>query len=62
MWQCVEEMPKPWDYLQVFRCTLEDGKQKITHIQEEPNYQKEYLLRLTDTPFFCGQNFRDRRR
>ena len=57
MWQCVEEMPKPRDYLQVFRCTLEDGEQKITHIQEEPNYQKEYLLRLTDTPFFVGKIF-----
>lgn len=57
MWQCLDEIPKPRDYLQVFRCSLEDGKQKITHIQEEPDYQKEYLLRLTNTPFFVGKIF-----
>ena len=31
MWQCIEEMPPPKDYLQVFKFTLEAGKQKIIH-------------------------------
>ncbi len=57
MWQCVEEIPKPRDYLQVFRCSMEGEKQKITHIQEEPEFQKEYLLKLTGTPFFVGKIF-----
>ena len=54
MWQCIYEMPPPKDYLQVFKCSEYDGKQKIIHIQEEPEYQKEYLFE-TDTPFFVGK-------
>ena len=57
IWQCVEEMPKPRDYLQVFRFTLEGDFQKITHTQEVPEFSREYLLRLTDTPFFVGKIF-----
>ena len=38
MWQCIDDMPPPKDYLQVFKCSAYDGKQKITHIQEEPEY------------------------
>ena len=34
MWQCIYEMPPPKDYLQVFECSIFDGKQKIKHIQE----------------------------
>ena len=49
-------MPADKDYLQVFKCTMEDGKQKITHIQEEPEYKKEYLF-STDAPFFIGKIF-----
>ena len=28
MWQCINKMNVPKDYLQVFDCTVEDGKQK----------------------------------
>ena len=55
MWQCVEGVPKPRDYLQVFRCSMEGEKQKIIHIQEEPDYQKEYLLKLTGAPFLWAK-------
>ena len=54
MWQCIEEMPPPKDYLQIFRCTIEDGKQKIVHEQENPVYKTAYLLNA-DTPIFIGK-------
>ena len=57
MWQCIEEIPLSKDYLQVFECTLEDGKQKIIHTQEEPEFKREYLLKLSDTPIFIGKIF-----
>ena len=57
MWQCIEDMPQPKDYLQVFECTLEGKKQKIIHSQEEPDYKREYLLNLTDAPLFIEKIF-----
>ena len=56
MWQCIYEMPPPKDYLQVFKCSVYDGKQKVTHIQEVPEYQREYLINM-DAPFFVGKIF-----
>ena len=56
MWQCIDKLDVPKDYLQVFNCTMYDGKQKITHIQEEPEYKKEYLF-STDAPIFIGKIF-----
>ena len=56
MWQCIDEIPPPKDYLQVFKLTLEDGKQKIIHTQEQPEYKREYLLQ-TDAPIFIGKIF-----
>ena len=32
------------DYLQVFLLSNEDGKQRIIHEQEQPEYRKEYLF------------------
>ena len=32
------------DDLQVFKCSCEDGKQKIEHAQEIPEYSNQYLL------------------
>ena len=56
MWQCIDEMPPPKDYLQTFRCMIEDGKQKIVHEQETPEYKTAYLL-SADTPIFIGKIF-----
>ena len=56
MWNLIDDMPPLKDYLQVFECTVFGGKQKITHIQEEPEYKKEYLIQ-TDAPFFIGKIF-----
>ena len=56
MWHCVDEMNEPKDYLQVFKLSEHRGEQKIEHIQEEPEYSKEYLLK-TDAPIFIGKIF-----
>lgn len=32
------------DYLQVFQLSVIDGKQSVVHIQEEPDYEKNYVL------------------
>lgn len=56
MWQIIDEMPQPKDYLQIFELTNENGQQRIIHTQEEPEYRREYLLK-TDTPMFIGKIF-----
>ena len=56
LWHCIDVMPPPKDYLQIFNCTIFDGKQKITHIQEIPEYRREYLLDV-DTSFFSVKSF-----
>ena len=33
MWQCVEKMPSPKDYLQVFELSAADPMQSITRLQ-----------------------------
>lgn len=54
LWQLIDNMPPPKDYLQIFKLTKENGQQKIIHIQEEPEYKQEYLVK-TDTPIFIGK-------
>ena len=54
LWKCIGKLDVPKDYLQVFKCTMYDGKQKITHIQEVPEYHREYLFN-TDAPIFIGK-------
>lgn len=44
MWECVNKMPEPKDYFQVFRLENLNGIQKITHFSEQPEYHKEYLI------------------
>ena len=56
MWKCIDTLEIDKDYLQVFNCSVYDGKQKIIHIQEEPEYTKEYLFK-TDAPLFVGKIF-----
>ena len=56
MWECIDNLTVPEDYLQVFKLSAENSKQKIEHIQEEPCYKREYLLQ-TDTPIFIGKIF-----
>ena len=53
MWQCIDNMDVPKDYLQVFILSAENGKQKIKHIQEEPEFKREYLLNADAPVLVC---------
>lgn len=44
IWDLIDEMPEPKDYLQVFRLFSFEGKQKIVHEQEVPEYSAEYTF------------------
>lgn len=45
LWMMVDTMEVPRkDYLQVFRLSNVDGKQKIVHSQEIPEYEKEHTF------------------
>lgn len=40
LWHCIDTLDIAKDYLQVFNCSMYDSMQKITHIQEQPEYNK----------------------
>lgn len=44
MWECIDRIPEPKDYFQVFRLENSGGLQKITHFSEQPEYHKEYMI------------------
>ena len=44
MWDCINTVPEPVDYLQIFRLSESNGKQRIVHEQEVPEFKCEYLL------------------
>ena len=52
MWDMVDAMDDPKDYLQVFDLSEENGKQKIVHSQEQLEYEKEYLFVTHSTMLF----------
>ena len=56
MWNIIDTMDEQKDYLQVFDLSEENGKQKIVHSQEQPEYMKEYLFE-TGTPFLYAKIF-----
>ena len=55
MWEMIHNLPVDKDYLQVFSLSEKDGKQRIIHTQEEPEYEKEYVLNIT--PITNGKVF-----
>ena len=42
-------MPVDKDYLQIFSLSADDGRQRIKHSQEVPEYSKEYVI-STENP------------
>ena len=44
MWECVDQLPDPKDYLQVFELKPSGSMQSITHTSEEPAYHMEFLI------------------
>lgn len=49
MWECIDNLPEPKDYLQVFKLEAFGEMQRITHTSENPEYKMEYLI-PSDTP------------
>lgn len=49
MWELINQMPVDKDYLQVFCLSDENGKQKVNHSQEIPEYSKEYVFNIGTT-------------
>ena len=47
MWQMVDAVPSPKDYLQVFKLSIKDQKLHIEHTQEQPEYKKELDIHLS---------------
>ena len=52
MWDLIDQMSVDKDYLQVFSLSVEGGKQRLTHIQEMPEYKKSYVVN-GDTKISC---------
>ena len=44
MWQAIDRMPEPRDYLQVFELTESGSLQCICHKSEQPAYEMTYIL------------------
>lgn len=44
LWSMINCMPAEKDYLQVFELSVCDGRQKVVHKQEIPEYRKVYLF------------------
>lgn len=47
MYDRISVVPKK-DYLQIFRLSVLNGKQKIIHEQEQPEFKREYLLSIPE--------------
>ena len=43
MWQAVDQMPEPKDYLQVFRLSEKNGLQIVHHTSEQPQFEMTYI-------------------
>lgn len=44
LWECIDQLPEPRDYLQIFDLEQVGNMQRITHRTEEPEYRKVYLF------------------
>ena len=44
MWEAVDNMPEPKDWLQVFHLSVENGLQVIKHTSEQPKFDMTYIL------------------
>ena len=44
----IRKNSKEIDYLQVYRLKAEEGKQRIIHTSEEPEYKKEYVIQVEE--------------
>ncbi len=50
LWNAIDHMSEPKDYLQVFRLSDVNGLQVIEHTAEQPEYQMQYILTQIEKP------------
>ena len=50
MWDIIDKLAEPKDYLQVFRLSIADGMQVIHHTTEQPSVDKTYTMRTFAKP------------
>lgn len=50
MWQAIDQMTQPKDYLQVFELSESGGLQCIHHTSEQPEYEMTYILPTVENP------------
>lgn len=50
MWNAIDNMPAPRDYLQVFNLSIENGLQVIHHTSEQPEFDMTYILTTISNP------------
>ena len=50
LWNAIDHMPEPKDYLQVFRLSDVNGLQVIEHTAEQPEYKMQYILTQIEKP------------
>ena len=43
LWDAVDNMPEPKDYLQVFRLSEKNGLQIVHHTSEQPQFEMTYI-------------------
>ena len=48
MWEAIDQMPEPKDYLQVFNLSVENGLQVVRHTSEQPEFDMTYILAASD--------------
>ena len=48
MWELIDQLPEPKDRFQIFRLTIQNGKQHISHESEQPEYHKEYDIETSN--------------
>lgn len=50
MWEAIDKMLSPKDYLQVFDLKVENGLQIIHHYSEQPAFDMTYILAIVGKP------------
>ena len=44
LWECIDRMPEPKDYFQIFELNDIGGMQHIVHKSEQPEYKMNYFI------------------
>ena len=53
LWNAIDNMPEPKDYLQIFELTKKSGLQCILHKSEQPEYNMTYILPTVENAIEC---------